>query len=233
MTKNKVQFQKWFSLLQFNRKHGQEKQFWQALFKHQYSQGFVCSRCQHPHYYQIKRGQNLQCQQCNRQHSKLPFRLWFLAIYLITQSKKSISSFALMRDLNVHYNTAWLLQQKSMHAPKQQVKTLITRSIIYVADNYWGGRRRGSRGRGAKAKQAFITALSLKDGKPDQLKFALLKSFSYQEIRRWRANNIAAESSVFSDALPAFPAIKTSNRKHIALNISNNPQGKRQSFSCN
>jgi hypothetical protein len=46
-------------------------------------------------------------------NSKLPFTTWFWAMYVITQSKKSLSSLQLMRHLGVSYRTAWLLHQKN------------------------------------------------------------------------------------------------------------------------
>ena len=236
MPKNIVQFQKGFSLVAFNKKYAKEGQCWQALYVQRYPQGFICSRCDHTEYYKLKRGQSLQCRQCRRQHSlrtgtmmqnsKLPFRLWFLAIYFISQSKKSISSLALKRYLDVQYNTAWLLHQKIMHALKQADDRLILAGIIQVDDGYLGGKRSGVRGRGAKGKQAFLTALSLKNGKPDKVKLSLLPTFSHHHIRQWREKNIAGYSKVFSDGMPAFSAIKTENIEHIVVNISKNPHEK-------
>ena len=220
----------------FNKKYGQERQCWQALYTHRYPQGFICNRCEHPEFYKIRRGQTLQCRQCGRQHSlrtgtimqntKLPFRVWFLAIFLISQSKKSISSLALMRHLGVQYNTAWLLHQKIMHALKQSDDQYVLEGVIHIDDGYLGGKRSGVRGRGAKGKQAFLTALSFKNGKSDKLKRSLLNTFSHKNICQWREKNIANFSRVFSDGLAAFSAIKTETIEHIEVNISQNPQEK-------
>jgi hypothetical protein len=48
--------------------------------------------------------------------TKLPQPTWFLAFYLIGQAKTGISSLALMRQLGVHYRTAWLIHNKIMEA---------------------------------------------------------------------------------------------------------------------
>lgn len=228
--------QKGFSLAKFNQKYGREAQCWQALFKYKYPLGFICSRCECPVFYKIKRGQCLQCKQCNKQHSlrtgtlmqntKLPFQVWFLAIYLISQSKKSISSLALKRFLGVHYETAWGIHLKIMHAFKESDDVSPLQGIIHVDDGYLGGKRSGVRGRGAKGKQAFITALTIKNGKPDQLKLTLLKTFSHKTIASWREKNIAPFSKVYSDGLPAFTALKAKDIKHIVVNISKSPQEK-------
>ena len=46
------------------------------------------------------------------EHTKLPLTTWFLAIYLISQAKTSLSSLALKRQLGVSHPTAWLLHHK-------------------------------------------------------------------------------------------------------------------------
>ena len=236
MSKNKVQFQEGFSLAKFYNKYGKEYQCWQALYKYKYPNGFFCFKCEHTEFYKITRGQCLQCKKCNKQHSlrtdtllensKLSFRVWFLAIYLISQSKKSTSSLALKRSLGVSYDTAWLVQQKIMHALKNSDDCSALQGVIHVDDGYLGGKHSGVRGRGAKGKQPFLTALSFKDGKPDQLKLSLLKTFSHANIAKWREKNIAEFSKVFSDGLPAFSALKGENIEHVAVNISKNPQEK-------
>ena len=47
---------------------------------------------------------------------KLPLQTWFLAIFLISQDKTSLSSLALMRHLGTSYRTAWPIQHKLMAA---------------------------------------------------------------------------------------------------------------------
>jgi len=71
----------------------------------------------------------IQCHRCHHQTSlkartlfentQLPLTTWFLAIFLLTQSKTGISAMALGRHLGVSYNTAWLLKHKIMEAMRE------------------------------------------------------------------------------------------------------------------
>jgi len=54
------------------------------------------------------------------QSSKLALRVWFLAIYLVSQAKTGLSALALMRHLGVSYPTAWLIHHKLMRAMAQR-----------------------------------------------------------------------------------------------------------------
>ena len=47
-------------------------------------------------------------------------RTWFLAIYLLTQSKTGLSALALKRQLGVSYNTAWSVKHKIMQAMEER-----------------------------------------------------------------------------------------------------------------
>jgi len=47
-------------------------------------------------------------------NTKLPLATWFLALYLLTQSKTNLSALELMRHLGVCYRTGWRLKRKLM-----------------------------------------------------------------------------------------------------------------------
>jgi len=70
----------------------------------------------------------LQCKQCHRQTSvisgtllasaNLPLTVWFLGIYLITQSKDGISSLNLARHLGISANAALRMKHKLQQTMK-------------------------------------------------------------------------------------------------------------------
>lgn len=54
------------------------------------------------------------------QATKLPLITWFLAMYLLSQSKNGIAALQLGRQLSVNDNTAWLLKHKLMQAMRER-----------------------------------------------------------------------------------------------------------------
>lgn len=54
------------------------------------------------------------------EHSHLPLTMWFLAIYLVTQSKTNIAALALIRQLGILWKAARLLKHKLMEAVRQR-----------------------------------------------------------------------------------------------------------------
>ena len=88
MAKNKIQFQKGFSLTSFLAKYGTEEQCRDAFFKWRWPDGFQCPLCSGQHYCVLKARELYQCNLCHHQTSliantimeatKLPFTTWFL-----------------------------------------------------------------------------------------------------------------------------------------------------------
>ena len=116
MPKNKIQFQRGLSLPDFLAQYGTDDQCRAALVRFRWPNGFVCPSCGHTTCYGIETRMLFQCKACHRQTSvisgtifsstKLPLSIWFLGIYLITQSKDGISSLNLARSLGISAN-AW------------------------------------------------------------------------------------------------------------------------------
>ena len=72
-----------------------------------------------------------------------------------------------------------------MHAFLQAEHHNPLASVVHVDDGYLGGKRQGIRGRGAHGKTPFITALSLINGRPAQLKLSIVPNFTRASIGNW------------------------------------------------
>jgi hypothetical protein len=96
--------------------------------------------------------------------TKLGLRVWFLAIYLISQAKTGLSALALKRDLGVSYPTAWLIRHKLMQAMAEPEAGYLRCGSVQVDDAYLGGELNdGTAGRGSENKVPFVAAVSLDD----------------------------------------------------------------------
>lgn len=229
MPKNKVQFQKGYSLSAFIADYGTEAQCQQALFQWKWPSGFCCPHCGHAHAHRIKTRQLYQCKQCRHQTSltantifastKLPLTTWFLAIYLLTQSKSGMSALSLMRQLGVSYCTAWMVKQKLMQVMKEREDKKRLNGLIQLDDAYWGGQRHGGkRGRGASGKIPFVAAVEVTDdGHPIAMKFKVVNAFRSGSIERWAAQSLEPGTYVVSDGLACFKAVTKTGCKHQSI----------------
>ena len=104
----------------------------------------------------------------------MPLRTWFLAMYLMTQTKHGISALELSRQLSVSYNTAWKVKHKLMQVMKERDDTRPLGGWVQLDDAYWGGQRRGGKtGRGAPGKTPFVAAVELnREGRPVRMRLS-------------------------------------------------------------
>lgn len=226
MARNKVQFQKGTSLSEFINQYGTEEKCFDALHRWRWPQGFRCPHCGHDQCCQLAHRKLQQCNRCRRQtsitagtlfdSSKLPLTRWFLAIYLITQDKKGISSMKLARHLGISYNAAWRMKQKLMQVMLERDQQYKLSGFIELDDAYLGGERTGCKpGRGAEGKTPFVAAVeTTKEGHPTRIKLSVVKGFRSAEIAAWSQRYLSEGSTVISDGLACFNAVTTAGCTH-------------------
>jgi transposase-like protein len=122
MARNVVQFQKGLSEPAFEQQYGTEEQCRAIVIASRWPRGFECPACGGRQYCVVTTRDLYQCAKCRRQTSPiagtifasthLPLRLWFRAIYHLTQTKQGISSIELGRRLGVTQTTAWKIKHK-------------------------------------------------------------------------------------------------------------------------
>ena len=226
MARNKVQFQKGYSLTEFIQAYGTEEQCFDVLYQWRWPKGFSCPFCGHDTYCQLTQRKLMECNQCRRQTSitagtimqstKLPLTLWFQAMYLVTQDKKGISAMKLRRQLGISYNAAWRMKHKLMQVMMERDDDIKLSGFIEVDDAYLGGERSGGkRGRGADAKTPFIAAVeTTSEGQPTRIRLSVVKGFKTQEVLGWSQKYLTEGCTVISDGLACFNAVTLTGCEH-------------------
>ena len=130
MAKNRIQFQQGLSLPEFLSQFGTDEQCRQAILQWRWPQGFVCPKCGHTGFCELKSRKLFQCDNCHHQLSitagtifaatKLSLEIWFLGIYIVTQSKISTSALSLSRTLGISHNSALLMKHKIQQVMKER-----------------------------------------------------------------------------------------------------------------
>lgn len=231
MARNKVQMQKGLSLSTFSASYGTEEQCEKAVMKWRYPQGYTCPACGAMSACYLKARRLFQCNRCHQQSSltagtifhatKLPLKVWLLAIYLLTQTKNGMSALALSRQLGVAYNSAWMMKHKLLQVMLERSGEKSLSGLIEVDDAYLGGERAGKRGRGAANKYPFVAAVALDDGRPQALQLRRVAGFGKRAIAAWAAQGLAPGSTVYSDGLACFAAVTAAGCVHQPTVLGN------------
>lgn len=231
MAMNRIQFQTGLSLISFMQRFSTDRACEAALLAARWPDGFVCPACGCQRYSYFERGNERlwQCSACRKQtsllagtvfeHTKLPLRTWFVALYVLTQTKNNVSALELTRHLGVCYRTAWRMKHKLMEAMATRESRRKLTGVIELDDAYLGGRRRGGRaGRGSENKRPFVAAVATNDaGHPTYVALDPVPSFSKQALADWARARLAPQSDVISDGLGCFRAVVDMDHAHTVI----------------
>jgi transposase-like protein len=145
------------NLMEFERRFRTEQACQDYLASLRWPKGFFCPRCKHAHGWVNDRGLR-RCGNCRRDvsptagtifhKSHIPLRVWFRAIWWITNQKSGISALGLQRALGLgSYRTAWACLHKLRRAMVRPGREPLN-GKIEVDEVAVGGQERGDRGKG-------------------------------------------------------------------------------------
>ena len=149
--------------------------------------------------------------------SRTPLTKWFLAMHLITSAKNDIAASELSRQLDVKWDTAWLIKQKLLEAMLQRNSIYKLAGDIQIDDAYQGGEKPaipGKTGRGARGKLPFVIAVQTRKGKPVFTQLRPISAFSKEAVEEYAKANFAKGSRVLSDGLGCWNGLDDAGMKH-------------------
>lgn len=231
MAMNRIQFQGGLSLPEFLSSYGSIAACEQALQHARWPHGFVCPRCAGTHYRRFARAgrKYWHCRNCRHQTSlvagtlfastKLPLTTWFLALYLLTQTKNGMAALELMRHLGVCYRTAWRVKQKLMQAMAARDVGRKLGGIVQIDDAYLGGEYSGGKaGRGSPNKRPIVVAVSTNgEGHPGMGIAEPVAAFTKVALAAWFERRLVGSAEVYSDGLGAFRACIDQDHAHTVV----------------
>ncbi len=181
--------------------------------------------------------QRHQCNGCNKSYSvlvgtifeatKLPLPKWFLAISLILNAKKGLSSLQLGRDVGVNRNTAWYLQMRIRKAMQDGEDQDLFTGIVEIDETYIGGKKanhskkkrqerrdNGLQITGMQDKQAVIGLLE----RAGRIKLQVLEKAHGKTIKPIIEQTVSKEASLVTDGFGGYAGLNKQYKEHQVLN---------------
>ena len=209
--------------------HSEEK-CRERLAELRWSDGVKCPRCEgHKYAYDSKR-YVYDCYSCGYQFSvitntmlhdtHLPLNKWFIAVYMMCESKKGISANQLKRTLDVSYKTAWYLCHRIRtalsHVNGGEAQVLLS-GIIEMDETFVGGKTEG-KGRGYKGNKSLVVGVVQRHG---EIVLQLATDRSRQTLHEIALKHIAPEAeTIFTDEWPAYVGLGDHDTRHETVNHS-------------
>jgi transposase-like protein/IS1 family transposase len=192
--------------------------------------GPVCPQCGHDKATKLQTRELFECASCGYQFSvivgtmfqdtHLPLRKWFVAIYLMCESKKGVSANQIKRTIDVSYKTAWYLCHRIRAAMSQTTdaeERVLVSGIIEMDETFVGGKTEG-KGRGYKGNKALVVGVVQRGG---EVVLQIATDRTRKTLHEIALKHIAPDAvAIFTDEWPAYAGIGDHDTRHETVKHS-------------
>jgi transposase-like protein len=212
------------NLVSLIEQYGNDKKCREYLEALKWQDDIKCPRCGSDKISHIVKRDQYDCDKCRYQFSvtagsifhdsHLPLWKWFLAVYLMAESKKGISANQIKRSLAISYKTAWYLCHRIREAMNEVNKnTPKLTGTVEVDETYVGGKYDKRRKRDKYAKQPVMGLLQ-RNGK---FEAKCIQAVGARVLCGMVNDRIDKSATIMTDELPAYKGLNKTF-KHEVIN---------------
>lgn len=207
---------------------GSEDHCHEYIEKLRWPDGIRCPRCESDRISRIRERRQFDCDACRYQFSvrvgtifhdsKLPLWKWFLAAYIMSESKKGVSANQLKRMLSVSYKTAWYLCHRIRAAMKDEASEQL-KGIVEVDETFVGGKDKGAykEGRGQSRKTIVMGAVERKAG--GRVRLSVVPNRKKKAVHAFVSRNVCDQAEeIHTDELKSYDGIGDHDTEHKVIN---------------
>jgi transposase-like protein len=190
--------------------------------------GAKCPRCEDSEVYSLIYRDQYHCTKCHYHFSvtagsifhdsHLPLWKWFLATYMMVESKKGISANQLKRTLKISYKTSWYLCHRIRKAMLEvNPKPIGADGIVELDETYVGGKKRHV-GRGSLEGKTMVLG-AVERGGQIRLRVDRSKRASKEVLHGFVAETLSPDTArIMTDEAPGYLGIADDNTTHETVN---------------
>ena len=218
---------------------------------HREAVGIICKKCGcETHYWLENKGQ-WRCKRCRFQttlrsgtvmeNSKLPFRYWYIAMHLMTATKKGISTLELQKQLgHKRYQPIWEMVHKLRSVMGQRDSQYKLESVVEMDEGFFKSHPEEQedddqplkRGRGSQAQAKVLVMVESEEveeqeqikhrpaRKAGHLRMIVIPDLEAGTLDMTASDCIDTQAEVLTDALPAYSLLSQSFAKHTIFNLT-------------
>ena len=219
-------------------------------------EGVICKKCNNTEHYWLNNKELYECKKCHfrmslksgtvMENSKLSFQYWFIAMHLLTATKKTISALEMQRQIgHKFYEPIWAMMHKIRRIMnKRDMKYKLDKnveldegfySIGYTLeiDEFTGEKEELKRGKGSQRKAKVLVMASFNKEKEKNLrtkkyriksKAKYIKMVVIDDLMSETINNevqkaIDEDAKVVTDDFKSYKKLKEIVKEHKAYNL--------------
>jgi hypothetical protein len=230
------------NLIEFVRQFPNEQTCRDHFRDYRISKGIICKKCGHKEHYWLAGKEQFQCKQCRfrttlrsgtiLESSKLPFWYWYIAMHLMSSTRKGFSAHEVRRQLgHKRYEPIWLMMKKirTFMGKAEDAKPLT--GMVELDDAYFSTstskhlKRKLKRGKGSQKKsKVTVMAESFpleinghKERYCGQFKMKANHSEDKHSVKEVVNKNIDPKSVLFTDQATGYVDLKNLVDVHVSF----------------
>jgi transposase-like protein len=162
------------------------------------------------------------------ENSKVPLHYWLQCIYLMTSSKKGMSSHQLHRILGVTYKTAWFMSHRireAMRIDNHDAPLGGEGKVVEADETYWGNWRKQPKGhRGWAHKEKIFSMVERKE----KVRSFHVQATNAATLGPYLKKNVAPESRLFTDEASQYDSLGKGFSEHQTVAHSKREYGREE-----
>lgn len=218
------------NLLEFEQRFPTDADCRAYLEKLRWPNGFRCPACGNESAWPTGRHGLWECATCHQQTTvtagtifegtRKPLRLWFLAMWFITNAKNGISALGLQRQLGFQrYETVWTWLHKLRRAMVRPGRDRLS-GRLEVDETYVGGEATGVRGRGAEKKHIVVIAAEEDGSGIGRIRLRRIEDVSENSLLPFVQEAVEPESVIHTDGWQAYGKLSQMGYEHEVTKLS-------------
>jgi transposase-like protein len=152
-----------------------------------------------------------------------PLRVWFEAIWHMTNQKNGVSALGLQRALGLgSYRTAWNWLHKLRRAMVRPGRDRLA-GVVEVDEAFIGGAEPGKRGRGAAGKSLILVCAQVDGRKIGRIRLARIADASRKSLGEAVQQMVESGAEVQTDGWRGYRGLEIAGYRHRIVRESANP----------
>ena len=217
-------------LIEFTKHFPDEQSCREAFRSYRLKEGITCNKCGSTSHYWKKNREQWECKKCQHRTtlksgtvmhgSKLPFQYWFIAMHLITSTKKSFSAKEIQRQLDhKRYEPIWAMMHKLRRVMGLRDEAYQLKEEIELDEGFFETvsitRDKSEplkRGRGSQRQTTVLVSIESRDAKENHnpkkhgkkkqvgyLKMKVIESLKKEEVTNAVKESVEKATKIVSD----------------------------------
>ena len=243
-------------LIEFFKRFPDENSCKSTFKEYREKAGVKCKKCQGLDHYWLKSKELYECKSCHfrmslksgtvMKNSKLPYQYWFIALHLVTVTKKTLSALEMQRQLgHKYYEPIWAMMHKMRRSMSKRddlyhldSNVELDEGFYSIAFSLWideftGKQEELKRGKGSQKKAKVLVMASVDKVAPEDfnpkkhkthskvkyIKMKVVEDLEATTINGEVESNINTDASVQTDDYTSYKKLPEIIQKHNAYNL--------------